>query len=126
MEIIQLKKKKKYAENKEVLIALRKSIAKYESLLHDKRANTLKFGHPLRMQVNIRSGVANGVLVCRDFETCARLIYSILTNQLEFDIFEPGQAYPGEKDADNLNFRLVEKISGCVFRIVTKDEMLTE
>ena len=50
------------------------------------RARTLKEVHPLSIQVNLQSGIANGVLVVRNSKDCARLIYRILTNNTEFEI----------------------------------------
>ena len=52
----------------------------------EKRATLLKERHPLSMQVDLQSGVANGVLVVRSSEECARLLHKTLTNQLEFKI----------------------------------------
>jgi len=115
----------KLYEKTETLNHLIGKVAFYEAKLHDKRAKTLKYDHPLRMQMNLKTGVANGVLVCRDPQKCRELIYRVLTNDLEFDIYEPGRAIPGETEADKLNYRLVERITGCVFRMVTKDDMLT-
>ena len=33
----------------------------------------LREGHPLALQVNLRSGVANGVLIVRNSQNCAKL-----------------------------------------------------
>ena len=38
---------------------------------YDERARTLKDTHPLGIQVNLDSGVANGVIVTRDIAECA-------------------------------------------------------
>jgi hypothetical protein len=43
----------------------------------DKRAATLGDSHPLGIQVNLQTGVANGVLVVRNIEQCAQLIRNI-------------------------------------------------
>ena len=62
--------------------------------------------------------MANGVLVARTTEQCAKLIYRIITNRLEFDIEElniKGKEY----------LILKEKETECVFRVVSGDEMLT-
>lgn len=85
---------------------------------YDQRANILKKIHPLGIQVHLESGVANGVLVARTTEQCAKLIYRIITNRLEFDIEElniKGKEY----------LILKEKETECVFRVVSGDEMLT-
>ena len=84
----------------------------------DKRASTLKETHPLGIQVNLDSGVANGVLVVRSVEQCAKLLYRIVTRTTEFDL----------EFAEKFGTRYIllrEKISGCIFRVVTGDEMLT-
>lgn len=81
---------------------------------YDKRANTLKDSHPLGVQINLATGVANGVLVVRTVDQCAELVRRIVTRALEFTL--------DEKEGYTL---LREKISGCVFRAMTNDEMLT-
>lgn len=81
---------------------------------YDKRAATLRDSHPLGIQVNLATGVANGVLVVRTVADCAKLVRRILTSTLEFET-EDHEAYVA----------LRETISECIFRVVTKDEMLT-
>lgn len=53
---------------------------------YDKRAETLKDSHPLGIQVNLDTGVANGVLVVRSIADCAELIFRIITRTLQFCI----------------------------------------
>jgi hypothetical protein len=85
---------------------------------YDKRADTLKELHPLGIQVNLETGVANGVLVARTTVECARLIYRILTRTLEFRICE--------KVIDGNRYLLLkEKSTDSVFRVVTGDRFLT-
>ena len=81
---------------------------------YDKRAGTLKEAHPLGIQVNLETGVANGVLVARTPDECARLIHGILTRTLAFELEETEH-----------HWVLREKISRSVFRVMTKDAMLT-
>jgi hypothetical protein len=83
------------------------------SARYDARARTLKESHPLGIQVNLASGVANGVLVVRTVEQCAQLVKRILTRKLEFDLREEGGYLV-----------LRERISGCVYRVMTCDMML--
>lgn len=84
----------------------------------EKRAYTLKFIHPLSMQVHLESGVANGVLVVRNVKDCAELLYKILTNLADFEI--------KHKTHDDYSFySLEEKISRCPFRVVTGYKKLT-
>lgn len=40
----------------------------------------------MAIQVNLQSGVANGVLVVRNAKDCAKLIHQLLTNSMEFTI----------------------------------------
>jgi hypothetical protein len=85
---------------------------------YDNRANTLSQNHPLGIQVNLSTGVANGVLVVRTISDCARLIKCIVTRKMEFDL----EIYT---DQGCEYLLLKEKISGSIFRVVTGDEMLT-
>jgi len=91
-------------------------IAASEAGIYDKRAGTLTNSHPLAVQVNLDTGVANGVLVMRSIEDCARLLRRVLTNAMEFVLQEDNQAKM---------WYLRETISGCVFRVVSKDRKLT-
>jgi hypothetical protein len=81
---------------------------------YDSRARTLRDSHPLGIQVNLKTGVANGVLVVRTVQNCARLIRNIVLQDLDFELNEDGDFIV-----------LSEKISGCIFRVVTADAMLT-
>lgn len=81
---------------------------------YDKRATTLKDSHPLGVQVNLETGVANGVLVVRTIEKCINLVYSIMTNNLQLDL----------KETDHYT-SLVEKTADCIFRVATNDQVLT-
>lgn len=85
---------------------------------YDDRANKLSHRHPLGIQVDLSTGVANGVLVVRTISDCARLIECILTRKMKFDI----ETYNNQEGEYLL---LKEKISGCIFRVITGDEMLT-
>jgi hypothetical protein len=91
-------------------------VAGSEARIYDKRAKTLIETHPLAVQVNLETGVANGVLVVRAVDDCARLLRRILTNSMEFDL---------EEDQRALMWYLRERISRCVFRVVSKDRKLT-
>lgn len=85
---------------------------------YEKTAQTLKEDHPLGIQVNLQNGVSNGVLVIRNVRDCAELVRRIVTQALEFDLeyLEKGSSR---------YILLRERISGCIFRVVTGDEMLT-
>lgn len=91
-------------------------VAASEARIYDKRADTLVNKHPLGIQVNLDTGVANGVLVVRRTEDCAQLLRNVLTNAMEFDVQEDNKARM---------WYLRERISGSIFRVVSKDRKLT-
>lgn len=91
-------------------------IAAAEARIYDKRHDTLRDSHPLGIQVHLDTGVANGVLVVRSAEKCAKLLRSILTNAMSFTVEN------SEKDG---MWYLREDLTGCIFRVVTKDRKLT-
>jgi hypothetical protein len=85
---------------------------------YDKRAAMLIDKHPLGIQVNLVTGVANGVLVVRSELECAELIRRIMTATLEFTVEEAtldGKCY----------VLLRERITRCIFRVMTGDQQLT-
>ena len=96
------------------LNGLCKKIAAAEVRMYERRARTLTESHPLALQVNLQTGVANGVLVVRTADQCAELLAKILHNELEFDL----------KDEEGM-WLLSERISGSVFRAVSKNRRLT-
>lgn len=82
----------------------------------DKRAEVLKDSHPLSFQVHLENGVLNGVLVVRSAQDCARLLKNILTNALNLEFHD---------DDQNNCVLLKEEISNSPFRVVTKNEKLS-
>jgi len=88
-------------------------IATAEKIVYDKRARTLKESHPLALQVNLDTGVANGVLVVRTIPDCAALLRRVLLGEMEFSLEEQAGMW-----------HLREKISGCIYRVVTNDRKL--
>jgi len=80
----------------------------------DYREEVLKGKHPLAMQIDMISGVANGVLVVREIDKCVKLLKQIITNSLEFEI-KHEEGYTG----------LFEKNTGSIYRIITDDKTLT-
>ncbi len=86
---------------------------------YDTRAKTLKESHPLGIQVNLESGLSNGVLVARTCDECADLVYRIMTRTLEFDT-KIQQLVGSEKC-----LLLVERTTQSIFRVVTGDRLLT-
>ena len=85
---------------------------------YNPRAKILKEQHPLGIQVNLATGVANGLLVLRNIPDCVELIKRILTRKLDFEL--SSQTINGNK-----YIFLIEKISKCVYRIVSGDKLLT-
>lgn len=100
-----------------------KILATAECYNFDRRADLLK-RHPLSMQVDLQSGVANGVLVIRSLEKCAELLYRILTNQMKFTTKHI--VYEDEARRQQEGYTILEEdISGSPFRVVTDQERLT-
>ena len=98
--------------------AAKKKLGKAIREHYDYRADTLGEWHPLGIQVNLQTGVANGVLVARTTAECANLIHKILTRTLEFRICE-------KMVGDSRYLLLKEKSTDSVFRVVTGDAFLT-
>lgn len=88
----------------------------------NKRAKTLKDTHPLGMQIDLDSGVANGVIVVRDVEICVKILENILLNNLEFEIKHIEEDIEGKKYGYT---GLFEHYSGSIYRIVTDNKLLT-
>jgi len=85
---------------------------------YERRAKMLAEDHPLGIQVNLDTGVANGVLVVREVGDCAELIWRVITKNLEFTL--------DAKTVDGREYVLLrEEVSGCVYRVMTGDAMLT-
>lgn len=107
--------KKKIIEFDEICKIL--SIA--SKIFWSKREKTLKESHPLGLQIDIGSGVANGVIVVREYDTCIKILKQILTKSMEFEIkhviTEKNSEYTG----------LMEKNTGSLYRIITDDPHLT-
>lgn len=80
----------------------------------EKKASLLKEKHPLAIQVNLDTGVANGVLVVRTLTECAHVMRQIVTNRLALRI---------ERDQSG-TLRLVEERTNCTYRIMVSDPVL--
>jgi hypothetical protein len=91
-------------------------IADGEKRIADARARTLRDSHPLALQVNLDTGVANGVLVARTIDECAELTARILTNSLELNVVDDSRVNA---------WLLKERLTGSTFRVVTKNRKLT-
>jgi len=92
--------------------------------MYDGKARALKAFHPLGLQVNLETGVANGVLVVRTIPGCAEVLRAILLRTWEFDIEDIEQVKRPEMRGNGAVL-LRERMTGCVFRAVTDDDLLT-
>ena len=96
---------------------------------YDSRARTYQHKHPLGVQVDISSGVPNGILVVRSAETCRELLAEALLHQLEFRI-EAREGPADEPRADleaplDLDRLLREERSASVHRVVVGDSLIS-
>jgi len=98
-------------------------VAVAECLNFDKRAEVLKGRHPLCIQVDLKTGVTNGVLVVRTLDDCISLLSEILTNELKFRIEYVSLATKAKSKEGHIE--LQEEISKSAFRVITGNEKLT-
>lgn len=80
----------------------------------ERRAQVFREIHPLALQVILSTGVLNGILVCRSVETCALILRGLIENNLEY-----------HPDNDDVNYRLIEKISGSTVRVISRNQMIS-
>jgi hypothetical protein len=99
---------------KEAVAKLQKAIEQH----FQRRNSMLREVHPLGVQINLQTGVANGVLVANSVDQCARLVRALLLRQLQFDLST-------EVKGDKEYLFLRETITKCIFRVVTGDTFLT-
>jgi hypothetical protein len=98
-------------------------LAACESVSADDRAHSISRLHPLAMQLNLSTGVANGVLIARTIDQCAALIRALLVNDLHIRIEELKER---TKDKEELRATIaVEQITNSQFRVVTANPTLT-
>jgi hypothetical protein len=93
----------------------------------NKRAKVLKDFHPLALQVDLKTGVAVGVLVVRSAAECIATLRSILLNELDFRIEpRPTVASSPEPTAplDPGVIVLRDTRTGSQYRVVTRNESL--
>lgn len=79
----------------------------------EKRAHVFREVHPLALQVILSSGVLNGILVVRSIDECAEILYSLLRNSLDLEVIK-----------DELNYRLVEKLTGSTIRVISRHQLI--
>lgn len=94
---------------------LENTLVEFDNEQFEKKARLLRDQHPLGIQVDLNTGVANGVLVVRTLTECAHVIRNIITNRLNLRI---------DRDS-NGTIRLVEERTGCTYRLMVSDPVLT-
>jgi len=105
--------------NQELVRDIATVLAEAEAYNFERRVKLLRDKHPLAMQVDISSGIANGLLVVRSAQECAKLLHGLITNRLHLAIC----SVQGDND---LGFTILkESISRSPFRVVTHNERLT-
>lgn len=119
LKLVERHARKLYQEGTDIKKLSRPELEdKLVDLDHDqfeRKASLLREKHPLGIQVDLDTGVANGVLVVRTLTECAHVMRQVLTNTLNFRI---------ERDA-NGTLRLVEERTGCIYRLMVSDPVLT-
>lgn len=94
---------------------LEDELVKLDEEQFERKASLLREKHPLGIQVDLNTGVANGVLVVRTLTECAHVMRNILTNRLALRI---------ERDQSG-TLRLVEERTDCTYRLMVNDPVLT-
>jgi len=80
----------------------------------DRRAEMFRVGHPLGLQIDVRTGVAHGIIVVRTAKQCAQMLRKMLLHELSFAIRH-----------EHGNFLLEETDTHSVLRVVSDDPFLT-
>jgi hypothetical protein len=80
----------------------------------DRRANTFRVGHPLGLQINIRTGVAHGIIVVLTPTQCAQMLRKVMLHERAFTIRHEGG-----------NFLLEETETKSILRVVSDDPLLS-
>lgn len=103
-----------------------RKIAECSKERFEQRAHQLLKKHPLAMQVDLKTGVAHGVIVARTEQVCTDILYKLLHRELEFELEE---MEPSEREFAcgdyTKTYVLKEKITGSPYRVVIGDEQLT-
>ena len=86
---------------------------------YDNRAFSLKEKHPLGIQIELSSGVGNGVLVARTPAQCATLLRKIILNELDYVLDPP------MPDINKEFVYLRENTTKSIFRIMTNNPLLS-
>ena len=108
------KKDHEFKENYNDFKAVCYVLAEAECFGYDKRAMLLKGRHPLAMQADLTTGVANGVIVTRNPKQSIEILKQLIQNKAKFKIVRE-ENYTA----------LVEKDTDSIFRVITKNKRLT-
>jgi transcriptional regulator with XRE-family HTH domain len=79
----------------------------------EKRAKLFREVHPLALQVILSTGVLNGILVVRSIDSCAKLLRNLIQNKLDLELI-----------IDPENYKLVEKTTGSIIRVISRNNLL--
>lgn len=96
--------------------------------LYERRAAMLLEDHPLALQIDLDTGVANGILVARSIAQCQTLVRAILLDGLQFDV---RAREPSGQMADDLSSPLewdrylIERNTRSVHRVVVGDSLIS-
>ncbi|MEA3326000.1 MAG: hypothetical protein U9R53_01620 [Chloroflexota bacterium] len=105
-------------ETKFQVIKAKEKLSIIISKKYKERAKVLSEWHPLGIQMNLETGVANGVLVVRDLDKCAKIIEQVVTKSMEFYLEE-------QISGSRTSLFLKEVNSNCIYRLATGDQMLS-
>ena len=95
-------------------LAQGKAVIAYVPTGLDSKAELLRVDHPLGLQIDIKTGVAHGIIVVRSPQGCAKMLRKVLLRERAFTIrHEKG------------NFLLEEVETKSVLRVVSDDPYLT-
>lgn len=104
----------KWAKVQSIIALMANDIVEGAGKIWDSRASSLKNIHPLGIQVNLETGVSNGVIVCRDESQCVELIRRVLLNEMEYIL-----------DTDEYGgYQLKEKMTDSICRVSTSNPLL--
>ena len=103
-----------FKHNNEVIFrSICRILANAEKSYFDKRAETLRKSHPLGFQVDLATGVANGVIIVRDKDQCREIVKRLLKGEMKFEIKRIKE-----------NFILEEELTHSYFRVVTGNKRI--
>lgn len=79
----------------------------------EKRSRLFREQHPLALQVILKSGILNGMIVVRSIESCSAILRALLLNDLDLK-FIP----------DEHNYKLVEQTTKSTIRVISRHSLI--